>query len=317
MKRNTIWAWLAAAAVVLWAATALMMVTGCGPAEFDDFEDPQQIWPGGKADFTAAQSVLLIPLNHRESNSTADFESDDNCFYDSAMKLKSFFNARGASARVLITNTPDYLAQKLDEYAGQGVKFDRVIFISHGTSNGPTFCCGYAPQIGWDFPKRGGSHQYVNQSYLHTFGEKLNAVTRADGWIYVGACNAGTDGTSIEGFSGMKFIDVISCKSGRVTYGVATKTACWDVVDRVKKLEQGISTSMLRRSSPQTLPEELVCYGETLPPPPPPEPDAGVEPLEPDAGPPAEEPPAEEPPPEEPPPDDPPPDDPWDDWGDP
>jgi len=274
-------------------AVALSGCTGSVSEPPDLMGDDEGVrWTNGNPDFDPATSALIIPLNKTSTGLMSDFQPDDNCFYAAGNNLKKFYQARGATVRLLSVNTPEGLIANLETLIKQQKTFDRVIFLAHGGYDGPMY--HRALQIGLDWPevtlkeREGQEHKawYLQKAFLEV-GALLNQVTNPTGWIWVGSCNAATEGHSL--FGAKRYTDNMACATARMSYGVATKTACWDVENRVKKLEDGIKTAMLWRSNPANLPEEMLCYGEAMPemPPlaPPPDLTPAPEPQS-DAGPP-------------------------------
>ena len=190
---------------------------------------------GGKYDQTLpGKEILLVALNDVESNSPSDFESDDHCFLDNARELAKWYAGYGAGTTVLSANTAPSMVERLEYWKTLDVQFDRIILIGHGTGNGPLFCCGYSPQPGWDYPNQSDKAGDENLRYFEDLGKALGDVTSPDGWIYVGACNPGQE-TDLPGFD--NYLEALACVSGRDTLGTNTKTACWDVTRRIKRLE--------------------------------------------------------------------------------
>ncbi|MBL4637267.1 MAG: hypothetical protein JKY56_25655 [Kofleriaceae bacterium] len=184
-----------------------------------------------------ARKVLIMPINNQPSNSPSDFGSDDNCFYDNALILRDWYrDEKDAEVTFLSVNTPDFALAKMKELEAADALFDRIIILGHGSGNGPGFCCDYLPQPGNDFPSQDDRYGQENIDYMQDFYGTMGQITDPAGWIYVGACNPGIE-TTFEGFD--NFLQAMSCISGRTTLGTATKTACWDVTDRLKRLDGG------------------------------------------------------------------------------
>lgn len=219
--------------IALLLPLALALFAGaCTDADYDGTGD------GDKEDHKVkARKVLIMPINDQESNNPADFSSDDNCFYANGIKLRDWYrDEKGADVTFVSINTPDFALEKMKELEGQEALFDRVILLGHGSGNGPAFCCGYLPQPGNDFPNQSDKYSDENIEYMHDFYGTMGQITDPEGWIYVGACNPGVE-TDFDGFN--NFLEAMSCVSGRTTLGTATKTACWDVTDRLKRLDGG------------------------------------------------------------------------------
>ena len=179
--------------------------------------------------------ILLVAINNNtDSENMADWDSDANCFYGNAVTIRDFYRKHNATANVHAVARPDKLFEVLRDYRDSGRQFDRVIVLGHGTPNGPVMCCDYGPQIGLDWPQQDDRLGAMNIESLEQYGILLNKVLKPEGWIYVGACNPSKQAD----FDGLgTYLDVLSCVSGRHTYGTNTKTACWDVTDRIKALE--------------------------------------------------------------------------------
>jgi Cys-rich repeat protein len=273
-------------ATLLWGCASESEVGPGAPGTYGDTEGVR--WTNGNPDFAPAKAPLIIPLNKTVSGSMKDFGQDDNCFYASATGLKRFYEGLGAKPTLLPVNTPEKLIAALDGLAQQKTLYDRIIFLAHGAWDGPMFY--QSKQIGCDWPavtqdcpaasstytpqciqmteKQGQIHsQWHRQKSFLAYGLALSKVLASKGWIWVGSCNSATEGRSL--FGATRYTDAMACATSRMTYGVATKTACWDVEDRVKKLEQGIKTPMIWRSNPANLPAQMLCLGESMPPFPP------------------------------------------------
>ena len=263
-----------------------MLTAGCGDARGNTADaEPLDIQslPHTTAPFDPGSdpgSVLLVPINRQQDNDPNAFDPDDNCFYDNAVRLQRYYaDELGAQTTVLSVNTPALLLQELEDLAAADRQFDRVIFLSHASRNGPLFCCGYNPQIGYDYPNAADVMGDENSAYLRAFGEKLARVTHPGGWIYLGGCQTGKSGTSFDGFD--RYIDAIACVTNRRTLGTSSLTACWDVGDRVTCLEgrpddelvqsgrrpecvddAPTLTFALEVASPGTYPSALGCYAD-------------------------------------------------------
>lgn len=144
--------------------------------------------------------------------------------------------------------------------------FDRVITLAHGGSDGFIFASygkgtfaggeeqGQVTQIGWNWPNDrdnpdGPTHGAFadstrnrqvlideNLRALSTLTGLFRDITTPTGFVFSGGCDSGTRGSIKPGYS---FVDLMSQSTGKITYGTSTVSSCWDVFNRVVKLEGG------------------------------------------------------------------------------
>jgi hypothetical protein len=117
---------------------------------------------------------------------------------------------------------PQRLFELLRQLHADRVQFDRIVIFAHGNSDGPVFCCAEnnSPQVGRDWPENYQLFSKNNVDALKELGQLFHDVTRPTSWIYLASCDPAQT-SHFPGFA--TYLDVLSCVSGRTSYGVAAQ----------------------------------------------------------------------------------------------
>ena len=223
--------------------------------------------------FVKGLRVLLLPFPY-----PTDSTGTTHCFESNADSLGVWYRAHGAITQsVTMWGRPDSLFTILETAQSDGASFDRVITLAHGGVDGPVFDDGLN-QIGLDWPNMGqgfyprnNAGDPGNQSALVKLGALLQAVTKPSGFVFFGQCRPANPSTIDFRYT---YLELMSCLSGRTTYGTVTISACWDITRRVEALDgpQAALTSELvgvnpaNVPTPPTNPGPFVCAHGATPP---------------------------------------------------
>ena len=201
----------------------------------------QTLTANGSIELVAGRSVrglrvLLLPFPY-----TLYIGETTDCFLSNATALGVWYRAHGATTQVMtMGHTPDSIFTALESAKAGGAPFDRVITLAHGGVDGPLWDDGWTqigldwPDMGTKFPTRLNADDPVNRAAIAKLGALLQAVTKPTGFIYLGQCQPGNTSEIDPTYS---YLQLMACLSGRTTYGTTTESACWDILQRVEKLD--------------------------------------------------------------------------------
>jgi hypothetical protein len=182
----------------------------------------------------------------------------------------------------------------LQDLSNAGRTYDRIVTFGHGGADGMAFDgygvgtergAGQQLQIGWNWPNDRNAPKGVhasewadskrassvllqeNLAALQKLGTLLRTLLTPSGFLYLGQCDPGQK-SNIDS-KVFSYVQIMACVTGNQVYGTESKSACWDIYDRVATLEGGKSSDGVGRSTPSlseadptNLPKRIIACQE-------------------------------------------------------